>query len=301
MSNQYGLFWNSSGGDRTYDADSFEEWLRPFFQSGVFSGGLAVTCSGSDMIATVAAGTAYLDGKLRTFDTETALTVAAASSAYPRIDTVVVERNNTDREISIKLVQGKYSGSSPVATAPVRTGGVYQLVLAQIYVGAGVTKITVSDITDTRPDSSLCGYVAATIENPNFSDWYAQNQAQFSEWFGRVKDQLSTDAAGNLQNEIDNTIRVEKITIRAGGTWTAETVNGSSLYTYSVAITDIYVDVPTVSLAASGSNIIPTAEEQTAYALVQYVTVDSDTKKLKLYCTAKPASDFVIGVKGVKI
>lgn len=202
MSNAYGLFWNSTNDDRLYDADSFEEWLKPFFKSGVFINTMAVAATGT-MTVTVAAGSAFLDGKLRTFDTETSLTVPTASSTYPRIDSIVVERNDTDRSISLKVVQGKYSGASPAAADPVRTGGVYQLVLAHIAVSAGATKITASDITDTRALSSICGYVSNAIESPDFGSWYTHNADQFTEWFDKMKGQLSTDAAGKLQTEID--------------------------------------------------------------------------------------------------
>ena len=202
MSNAYGLFWNSTNDDRLYDADSFEEWLKPFFKSGVFIGSLAVAATDT-MAVTVAPGSAFLDGKLRTFDTETSLTVPTASSTYPRIDSIVVERNNTDRKIALKVVQGKYSGSSPTAADPVRTGGIYQLVLAHIAIPAGATKITASDITDTRALSSICGYVSNAIESPDFGSWYAHNENQFQEWFEKMKGQLSTDAAGKLQTEID--------------------------------------------------------------------------------------------------
>ena len=91
------------------------------------------------------------------------------------------------------------------------------------------------------------------------------------------------------------------ITVNHSGAWTSTTVNGSTMYAYSVGLSAVYADVPTVSLAASGSNALPTAAEQTAYALIQYATVDADTKTLKLYATAQPASDFVINVKGVKV
>ena len=90
------------------------------------------------------------------------------------------------------------------------------------------------------------------------------------------------------------------ITVNHSGAWTSTTVNGSTMYAYSVGLSAVYADVPTVSLAASGSNALPTAAEQTAYALIQYATVDADTKTLKLYATAQPASDFVINVEGVK-
>lgn len=201
MADQYGLFWNSVDSDRLYDADSFAEWLRKFFTTGVFDGELQVTSAGG-MDVSVSSGYANIDGKVRFFDSATKLTLATAGATYPRIDTIVVERNDTDRKITVKAITGTYS-ANPTATAPVRANNIYQIVLAQIYVAAGATSITQAAITDTRKDTSLCGIVAATIKNPDFGQWYAQNEAQFSEWFNAMKGQLTTDAAGNLQTEID--------------------------------------------------------------------------------------------------
>lgn len=201
MADQYGLFWNSVDSDRLYDADSFAEWLRKFFTTGVFDGELQVTSAGG-MDVSVSSGYANINGKVRFFDSATKLTLATAGATYPRIDTIVVERNDTDRKITIKAITGTYS-ASPTATAPVRANNIYQIVLAQIYIAAGATSITQAAITDTRKDTSLCGIVAATIQNPDFGQWYAQNEAQFSEWFNAMKGQLTTDAAGNLQTEID--------------------------------------------------------------------------------------------------
>lgn len=201
MADSYGLFWNSVNSDRLYDADSFAEWLRKFFTTGVFEGELQVTSAGG-MDVSVSSGYANIGGKVRFFDSATRLTLVTAGATYPRIDTIVVERNDTDRKITIKAITGTYS-ASPKATAPVRANNIYQIVLAQIYIAAGATSITQAAITDTRKDTSLCGIVAATIKNPDFGQWYAQNEAQFSEWFEAMKDQLTTDAAGNLQTEID--------------------------------------------------------------------------------------------------
>lgn len=293
MSNKYGLFWNSNSGDRTYDADAFAEWLKPFFKNGVFMSSLPIA-AGSGMTVNVGAGTAYINGKLRTFDTDTLLTIPTANGSYPRIDNIVVERNDTDREITLKVVQGAYSGTTASASDPTRANGVYQLVIARVAVEAGATGITASNITDCRADTNLCGYVSTAIENPDFEEWYNLNQAQFKEWFGHVKGQLSTDAAGNLQNQITSTI----YTVSASGTWTKTTVDSATYYVYSQAITAAYADTPTISLAAK-SGVIPTEAEQTAYALVQFVTVDPEAKVLRLYATAKPSSDFVIRAEGV--
>lgn len=293
MSNKYGLFWNSNSGDRTYDADSFAEWLKPFFKNGVFVSSFSLTAGGG-MTVSVGSGTAYINGKLRTFDTDTLLTIPTANGSYPRIDNIVVERNDTDREISLKVVQGTYSGTTASTINPTRANGIYQLVIARVAVGAGVTEITPSAITDCRAKSDLCGYVASAIDNPDFEEWYNLNQSKFEEWFGYVKGQLSTDVAGNLQNQITSTI----YTVSASGTWTKTTVDSATYYVYSQAITAAYADTPTISLAAK-SGVIPTEAEQTAYALVQFVTVDPESKVLRLYATAKPSSDFVIRVEGV--
>ena len=39
-----------------------------------------------------------------------------------------------------------------------------------------------------------------------FRDWSRHRDAEFTQWFNRMKGQLSTDAAGHLQNEIDQLI-----------------------------------------------------------------------------------------------
>lgn len=207
MANEYGLFWNSVSSDRLYDADSFSEWLKKFFTTGVFNGDLQVLAA-SGMDVTVQTGYANIEGKVRFFDTATTFTLAPASGTYPRIDTIVVERNDTDREITVKYVQGTYSGNTPTPTAPVRAAGVYQIVLAQIYVAVGATEIAQGNITDTRANNTLCGWVVGTVDRVDVEQMTAQVQDEMETWFEGMKDQLSEDAAINLQNQI-NTINTE--------------------------------------------------------------------------------------------
>lgn len=201
----YGLFWNSSSQDRLYDAESFTTWLKKFFTTGVFQNDLQVT-AGSGMAVSVGTGYCNIDGKVRFFTSATTLTIANANSSYPRIDAVVIERNDTDREITLKVVTGSISGNNPVAPEPVRSGGVYQIVLAHVLVPAGSASVSAGNITDTRPDSDLCGWVTGTVDEIDISQIMAQAEAQFDAWFNEMKGQLSEDAAGNLQNEIDDLV-----------------------------------------------------------------------------------------------
>lgn len=203
MADQFGLFWNSINADRTYDADSFAEWLRKFFTTGVFNGEMQVTPD-TGMAVSVSPGYANLNGKVRFFDAAQSFTLDPASGTYPRIDTIVVRSDSTNRVITTEYVKGAYSGNNPVPTAPVRTAGIYEIVLAQIYVGAGITAIIADDITDTRPDDDLCGWVTSTVESVPVDQIVTQMQAQFLTWFDEMKGQLSEDAAGHLQNQITN-------------------------------------------------------------------------------------------------
>ena len=227
--NDYGFFFNSNNGDRVYDADSFSTWLRKFFTSGVFEGELAVTAA-EGMAVEVGSGYANVDGKVRFFNSPQTIALSPANSTYPRIDTIAVERNDVNREITLKYITGQYSGNTPSPAERQWGNGVYQLVLARIYVGAGATSISQANISDTRPDSSLCGYVVGTVEEIDLSQILAQSQEQFDEWFDRMKDQLSEDAAGNLQLEIDSINDVLN-NPGTGGTYLREnlTVNGWAL------------------------------------------------------------------------
>ena len=162
-SDQYGLFWNSQNGDRVYDASSFEKWLSKFFTTGVFKGDLKVSAF-QNMTVSVAPGYTNINGKVRLFEAETRITLDDASPVSPRIDTIVIERDNDARAISIKKVSGTPS-ANPVAVSPIRNSNVYQLVLAQIYVAVGVSQITDNYITDTRDNADLCGSITNTLNN----------------------------------------------------------------------------------------------------------------------------------------
>lgn len=334
MADEHGLFWNSINGDRDYDSESMTEWLRKFFTTGVFKDDLFVASTGS-MDISVSTGYTNINGKVRFFDTSTVFTIEASNSTYPRIDTVVIERNDTDRMISMKVVTGLYTGENPTPTAPVRANNIYQIVLANIYVGAGVTKLTQSNITDTRTDTSICGYVSGTVSEMDFSEFSAQfsdyytefknsNQSDFNTWFNTIKGQLSDDAAGNLQNEIDtintnmlskasntdlNTVRTSVTDLQNDGSYktytvsysswssTKTAVDGTEYYTYQIAVTSIYDEHPTVSIGASGK--LPKEDEQTAFDCVKQAYADTSTSTLTLYAEDKPESNFVIIVKGV--
>lgn len=185
---KYANFYNSIDHDRVYDASSMEEWLRPFFVTGVFNGNLQVTADGTSMSVTVAPGYVNIKGKTRWFESSNVLTIAASSGSLSRIDSIVARRDDAARNITLEVVQGT-SAETPQAVAPTRTDSVYELVLAHVTVSVGAINISQSDIEDTRPDTDLCGWVTSTVTEMDFS----QFTAQFNQFFTEFKEGTLAD------------------------------------------------------------------------------------------------------------
>ena len=101
-----------------------------------------------------------------------------------------------------------------VAPLPVRENGIYDIVLAHITVPASAVEIKQENITDTRMNADICGWVVSNVEEVDFNqvtsqwaDYIANFEADelqaFNEWFDTIKGQLSTDQAGSLQLQIN--------------------------------------------------------------------------------------------------
>ncbi len=193
MAENYAYFYNSKNGDRVYNADSMTDWLRPFFVTGVFNGALQVTAN-DDMTVTVAGGYCNIGGKVKNFISAKTIDLETASGTLDRIDTVILRRDDTERDIYIIVQTGGYS-SNPSPTPLVRSGAYYDLKLAEIYVAAGSIRITQAEITDTRADADVCGWVCATVKEIDLSQITAQFSAYFAQYQGKIAEQFKTYVA----------------------------------------------------------------------------------------------------------
>ena len=102
--------------------------------------------------------------------------------------------------------------------------------------------------------------------------------------------------SGGAKTYIDNKHKVTRFEVSTSS-WTSDTSSqsGSTLYKKSIALSHVYVDVPSIDIGATGT--LPTTAQQTAYDLLKYVTIDGTT--LYLYASATPSSSFYINVEGV--
>lgn len=92
-----------------------------------------------------------------------------------------------------------------------------------------------------------------------------------------------------------------KVTRKTANTssWAADTSSqsGITLYKKSISLTHVYVDSPSVDISTSSGTGLPTAAQQKAYDLLQYVTVDGTT--MNLYASDIPTDTFYIQIEGV--
>ena len=194
-------FFTSVGGDRKYGADWLAQFTASIISNGVYT--TELTVSGNGMSVSVGPGRAWINGYMYLNDTAMTLPLSAADGALSRTDLVVLRLDMTNRQITLAVVQGDFGGGVPALT---RTSDVYELCLARIAVAAGTTQVTAQIITDTRADETVCGIVAGAVTQLSTGELLEQLKAGFDEWFNNVKGQLSTDAAGNLQNQIDDVV-----------------------------------------------------------------------------------------------
>lgn len=209
--------------DRVYNAEQFAAYFASFIGNGIFGGSmdeLVVTArTQNNMSVDVGSGKGWINGWWYRNTEVYNIPIALADGILNRKDIIVLRWGNTERDMWLQVVQGE---PSIEAVAPVirRDVDYYDLELCEIDVPAGTSKITQAQIKDTRLDNNVCGFVTGLVDQIDTTTLYLQFQAQFGDfmdinyeqfdaWFQRMKDQLSEDAAGHLQAEIDELKEVE--------------------------------------------------------------------------------------------
>lgn len=230
-------FFNSSNGDRKYDAEDIGNYFRGLITNGVLDSidnRLQVT-AGEGLKVNVDTGQAFINCHWLINDSKLSLSLAAADVQYSRIDRVVLRLDNSDnvRAITINILKGQNS-LNPTPPALTRGIGVHELCLADIYIGANATSINQSNITDKRADTALCGFVTGLIDQVDISDLYAQYEAAFSQkasefdaymiaqranfdsWYQTLTEELTVDvdlSLGQYRNIINLTESTSEVSI----------------------------------------------------------------------------------------
>lgn len=179
--------------DRVYNSEDVTSYLDKLVGNGVFatpSTQLQVQVA-TGMNVNILEGQGWINGHKMINTSVVTLPIDAADVLLNRIDRVVFYVDYSLRAMGIEVKKGT-PATTAVAPELTRTSQRYELCLAEISVAKQVASITPAMITDTRGDSSLCGYVASMIEQIDTTTLFQQFQAGFDEWFDEVKDELVT-------------------------------------------------------------------------------------------------------------
>lgn len=154
--------------DRAVDSTLLSSVINEFVSTGVFikeSGGFSVA-AGEGMTVVVSPGSAIIRGTTCIEKDERTLTVQASDSNYDRIDSVVLRYNNNEdvRAIDLYILQGTAS-SSPVQPVLTRDDKIYEIAIANIYIPVNSVSVSNERITDTRGDSSRCGWATGVSQD----------------------------------------------------------------------------------------------------------------------------------------
>lgn len=177
--------------DREYNAENFSDYLNLIVGSGVFpnpSTNLQVMAS-SGFNLVVKAGSAWINGKKMENTTDYSITLDGSDVLLNRIDRVIFYLDMQAREMGIDVLKGTLA-TNPVAPDLTRTATRQEYCLATVAINKQVLAISQADITDTRADSDVCGWVAGLIQQVDTSTLFNQWQAAYSSYYNAVKEQL---------------------------------------------------------------------------------------------------------------
>ena len=210
-------FFNSSSGDREYDAEQISSIFDGLIRDGVFAtiGTAFNVTASSGLIVNVGIGKAWFNHTWTVNDSVLPLTAPESDALLDRIDAVVLEVNSTPsvRANTIKFISGT-AASTP--TNPIMTNEekVHQYPLCYIYRKSASTVIAQADITPMIGSEST-PFVTGILDvismetllgkwQNELDTWTENEKAVFTAWFNEIKGQLEGDVAANLQNQIIN-------------------------------------------------------------------------------------------------
>ena len=215
-------FFNSSNGDRKYNADQMSSYFEGLVSDGVYEnvGDVLIVKAGDGMQVIAGEGRAVIRSKWLKNDASRIINLNPAHVTLNRYTAICLRLDLENRKVDF------YTKDSADATKPIKptmedSSTIKELCLAYVYVGRGVTEITQNNIEDTRADTNICGWVTGLIKQVDtrelFLQWqaaYEKNIAEMEEWKKKQQDSFN-DWFGTLTGQLNvkTKLREDKKTV----------------------------------------------------------------------------------------
>lgn len=280
--------FTSDSGDRKVYTKDFRQLFSKYFTNGVFNGGFAVTPA-TGMKVNISAGWCNINGVFGYSEETVEKQIETVSSETYFNIVLRLDDNKANRNIEIYVVKG--TSSPPELT---RNETVYELCIARIKVVASDQSITLSMIEDTRLKTDLCGIVANAVQVLDTDTYYNQFQGALDEFLDTVDQALDGTLAGNLQNQINERIKITDIVDNLESTDTdkplsanqgnvlANKIKGGRLPLFYVNANELQATINLEGeIETATANIIPVS--QTPYNQgTLYVELTNENKRIVL-------------------
>lgn len=194
-------YFDSVNDDRLYNAEQMTTYFRGLVSDGVFADvgdGLQVV-AGTGLSVQVKPGRAVVNCRWVENDDYFSVNLTNSSSQLNRWTAVILRLDYSGREIVITSKDGT-PATTPEKPTMTRNDIYYELCLAYVYVAKGATSILQKDITDTRANSNICGWVTGLIKQVDTSDLFVQWQSAYEDfynsfisWFDTLTSQLQVN------------------------------------------------------------------------------------------------------------
>lgn len=163
-----------------------------------------------------------------------------------------------------------------------------------------ISPLTVENAPTISSDNS----VAIGVNSKSSSDYeFSIGNNSLTRRITHVSDPIDgTDAT--TKQYVDETISAYAlVTINPTNWSTSATVTDGNTGYYSAVLSGLVTKfngrVPEISLASTGTSVIPSYTEQMAYNLVKFAVPDTENNTITLYATSVPAASFDIIIFGV--
>lgn len=203
--------------DRVYLAESFAKYFASFIGNGIFGGKSSELIvrqkTTPDMSINVMPGQGWINGYWYENTDELSLAIDIADGVLNRIDLIVLRWNNSERVIRLAVKKGISATNASVPFIQ-RDADCYELKLAEIYVKAGTVSITQANITDTRLNNEVCGFVHGVVEQFDTTEFGKQidsfieqfktsNEAKMEEIFNELEKIVADNELVALHENVD--------------------------------------------------------------------------------------------------
>lgn len=264
MAVTYGFF-NSVDGDRVYNADQMSTYFKGLVGQGVYAntGGAMQVRASTGMEVQVLTGRAVIGETLKWLENDAVLnlTVNNAHVTLNRYTAIVIRCDYANREITITTKDGA-NATNPVKPAMTNTAEIKELCLAYIYVGAGTTAISQTNIEDTRSNNALCGWVTGLINQIDTSTLFAQWTSAYSEVISEMN--ATHEEIQRLRNIVSiaplTSVAAHDVTVTTGSKITVTITDYSYVNTdvFYLFVNGLKVPVDAYSVTGSGSTLTVT-------------------------------------------